>query len=331
MFDSLVLKEKMVRPALFMAPMAGITHSAFRRLVADFGGYGALFTEMLSGHALLQDNICRSPFTKRRECEGLVVYQLMLRGNESLESVIERLREVKPEGIDLNLGCPAPKVCKSGAGVSLFGDLDRLSCVLDAIRSSWDGILTVKCRLGQNPEIWRKSFEKRLRTFERFGVDAIHVHPRFFDEKLKRCARLHLLRWIASCTKIPIIANGDITPDVLMKDEELLSSGVQGVMIGRMAAVKPWVFQECAGQKPEIDYAQVWERLYQYVMEDFSPERAIGRIKAFSEYFARNFFYGHQFFKAVRNTATLQDTYESAMRFLHAGPKIVAKPSVAGI
>jgi len=331
MFDSLLLKENEVRPALFMAPMAGITHSAFRRLVADYGGYGALFTEMLSGHALLQENICRSPFTKRRECEGLVVYQLMLRGNESLESVIERLREVQPEGIDLYLGCPAPKVRKNGAGVSLFGDLDRLSCVLDAIRSSWDGILTVKCRLGQNPGTWQKSFEKRLRTFERFGVDAIHVHPRFFDEKLKRCARLHLLGWIASGTKIPIIANGDITPDVLMKDDELLSSGVQGVMIGRMAVVKPWIFQECAGHKPEIDYAQVWERLYQYVIEDFSPERAIGRIKAFSVYFARNFFYGHQFFKAVQNTSTLEDTYESAMRFLLAGPKVVAQPSVAGI
>ena len=331
MFDSLILKEKVVRPALFMAPMAGITHSAFRRLVADFGGYGALFTEMLSGNALLKENIYRSPFTKRRECEGLVVYQLMLTGRETLESVIQRLLEVQPAAIDLNLGCPAPKVCKNGAGVSLFGDSDRLSNVLDAIRSSWEGILTVKCRLGQNTGMWQKSFEKRLRIFERFGVDAIHVHPRFFDEKLKRCARLYLLEWIASDTRIPIVANGDITPDVLKKDNELSSSGVQGVMIGRMAVVKPWVFLECAGHKPEIDYARVWERFYQYVIEDFSPERAIGRIKAFSEYFSRNFFYGHEFFKAVQNTGTLEDTYESAMRFMLAEPKVVAQPSVAGI
>jgi len=157
------------------------------------------------------------------------------------------------------------------------------------------------------------------------------VHARFFGEKLKRKARQHLYAWIVSNTSIPIIANGDITPEILAGDSDFTDSGVQGMMLGRMAVVKPWVFLECAGRKPEIDYAEVWARFYNYVIEDFTPERAIGRIKEFSVYYARNFFYGHEFFKAVQNALTLDKAYESAMRFLSAKPQVVAQPYVAGI
>jgi len=331
MFEQLLLQKTMVKPALFLAPMAGITHSAFRRLVAGFGGYGALFTEMLSGEAILRENMNRSPFTRRRECEGLVVYQLLLSGSESTASIMEHLRAVRPEAIDLNLGCFAPAIRKRGGGVSLFVDMERLSRVLDALRMAWSGILTVKCRLGHDPDLWQGPFEQRLRLFEQFGVDALHVHLRFFDEKFKRVARKHLLRWIVNHTKIPVIANGDITADILNQDHQLQTSGVRGAMLGRMVVVKPWIFLECAGYKPKVDYAEVWERFYGYVMEDFPPERAIGRIKEFSAYYARNFFYSHEFFKAVQNALTLDEAYTSAMGFLSKRPRIVSQPSVAGI
>jgi len=330
-FECLFLRGTQVRPAILCAPMCGLTHSAFRRLVADFGGYGALFTEMLSGDAVLHEDVRRSPFTKRRACEGLVIYQLLLSGKEPIASIIERLEAVQPEAIDLNLACPAPLIRKSGRGMSLFDDLERLRRVLGDIRSSWRGILTVKCRLGHDPGTWQPHFEKRLRQFEEFEVDALHVHPRFFGEKLKRTARHHLVGWIAHNTSIPVVANGDITPEMLRGDGGFPSDGVSGIMLGRMAAVKPWVFLECLGKSPDVDYAEVWGRLYAYVREDFAPERAIGRIKEFSAYYARNFFYGHEFLKGIRNASTLDDAYEKGMRFLDAKPRLVAQPSVAGI
>ena len=96
-------------PALFLAPMAGVTHSAFRRLLSDFGGYGALFTEMISASAFLHERSDISPFTKRRECEGPVIFQFRISGAEDVEAVIAKAAALEPAAIDLNLGCPAPR------------------------------------------------------------------------------------------------------------------------------------------------------------------------------------------------------------------------------
>ncbi len=307
--------------------MAGITHSAFRRLVADFGGYGALYTEMLSGRALLHEHLHASPFTKRRPCEGSVFYQLGLNGNEDIGAVVARLKSIQPFALDLNLGCPAPEILRTGAGAALFADLRRLDAVLGAIRRGWDGVLSVKCRLGGSEEQWREEFAERFRLFELHGVDAITVHPRFFGEKLKRSARWKYLEWIASHTSIPLIANGDITAP----NEAAKLCAARGVMLGRIVVVKPWIFQEFAGQSVAVDYAEVWERFYGYVMEDFPPEKALGRLKEFSAYYSRNFFFGHVLFREAQGARSLERLRDAAMSFLSASPRPVAEVSVAGV
>jgi tRNA-dihydrouridine synthase len=324
MFEQITIKDTTFRPAVLCAPMAGITHSAFRRLVSDFGGYGALFTEMLSGPALLHESLTRSAFTKRRSCEGEVFYQLRLNGREDIGAIVERLSEVSPSGIDLNLGCPAPEITKHGAGAALFVDLVRLESVLGCLRRNWSGILTVKCRLGKREDGWQRAFEERLRVLEACGVDALTVHPRFFDEKLKRTARWEALDWIASNTGMPLIANGDIvSPQHVPK--------AKAVMLGRIAVVKPWVFREFAGESVEVDYAELWERFYRYVREDFAPEKAIGRLKEFSAYYSRNFFFGHRLFRAVQGAHSLEKLHAAAMSFLSDSPRVAVSPSVMGI
>jgi tRNA-dihydrouridine synthase B len=311
--------------------MAGVTHSAFRRLVADFGGYGTLSTEMLSARALIAENLKVSPFTKKRLCEGRVFYQLRLTGDENIGRVVERLTTVGPFGIDINLGCPAPEIRKSGGGIGLFDDREKLCGVLGAVRQHWKGILTVKCRLGKRSDTWQDTFIDRLKIIEESGVDAITVHPRFSDEKLKRRARWELFPWIASQTKLPVIANGDIagaTPAVL----ELLTSGkCSGLMIGRFAAVKPWIFKEFAGESVNVDYLDVWTRFYEYTCEDFRPEKAIGRIKEFTAYFARNFIYGHELFRKVQSAPDLETLKKRAVDFLTALPAVGKIASVMGI
>ena len=115
-FKNLSVDGKTFAPALFLAPMAGVTHSAFRRLVSDFGGYGALTTEMLSSTAFLRENPAVSPFSRRRVCEGSVVYQLRTSGEDILEAAIVKLQEQNPSAIDINLGCPAPEIQKQASG-----------------------------------------------------------------------------------------------------------------------------------------------------------------------------------------------------------------------
>ena len=331
MFEKAIIRQKEIAPALFLAPMAGITHSAFRRLVADFGGCGALFTEMLSGSAVIQEKLDRSPFTLRRDCEGPVVYQLLFNGAENIETAIKRLSACNPFGIDCNCACPAPEIRKQGSGAALFRDYDRLAKVIERMRNAWDGLFTVKCRLGDDAPGWEQELERRLSLFARIGVDACIMHPRFFGDKLKRRARWSLFPRIAAMSDLPIIANGDITclSDLTSHAKDFASTA--GVMIGRMAAVKPWIFRELRGEPPALDYAAIWQRFYEYICEDFIPQKALGRLKQFTAYYARNFFFGHDLYRATLPAASLEEIHDKAMAFLERNPRVSVSPGVAGI
>jgi tRNA-dihydrouridine synthase B len=328
-----VLKDLVVSPALFLAPMAGVTHSAFRRLVSDFGGYGALFTEMLSGKALLHEKVGETPFTKKRRQEGNVWFQLALSGDEDIPAIIDRLNIVSPAALDLNAGCPAPEMEKTGTGVALFEDLKRLETVLKDLRKHWDGILTIKCRLWKTEKDWQNEFVKRLGIIESCGVDAVFVHPRFFNEKLKRRARWEYFPWLCRQTHLPIIASGDIAGGPDVAENAALFASVKGIMIGRQAVVRPWIFRELsAGVAQEtIDYAEVWKRYFEYVNDDFPPEKAIGRLKEFTKYYSCNFFFGHLLKSMSQGAPSLDSLYERAMGFLSEKPRVVARPSVSGI
>jgi tRNA-dihydrouridine synthase len=325
MFESIEINGKTIAPALFLAPMAGITNSAFRRLLSDFGGYGALTTEMLSATAFLHENPAQSAFSKRRECEGSVIYQLRTAGEEQMEAAILKLADQHPAAIDLNLGCPAPEIQKQASGAALFRDFERLRQVLKRIRSCYGGTLTVKCRLGDNPDNWRQPFLERLRLFEDFNVHAITVHPRFSKEKLKRRARWPEFPWIAAQTRIPIIGNGDICSLRDLESNPEYFRPLAGLMLGRITPQKPWIFREFAGQPPlEVSHREIWDRLYQYTLEDLPPEKAIGRLKEFTAYFSKNYFFGHELYKGSLKARTILEIRDAAMRFFDSDPQMAS-------
>jgi tRNA-dihydrouridine synthase len=330
-FPPLKLKHLTIDPPVFLAPMAGITHSAFRRLVSDFGGQGALFTEMLSGKALLHEKIGDTPFTKKRPSECIVWYQLALSGAEDIALIIEKLRSVSPDALDINAACPAPEILPRGFGAALYRDAKRLEAVVRSVRANWSGVLTVKCRIGDDCKDWKETFFERMKLLEGEGVDAVIVHPRFFNEKLRRVARWDLFDWISGQTALPIIANGDITGAPEHSPRASLFSSARGIMLGRMAVVKPWIFREISSGPEAIDYAGVWKKYYAYVLEDFSREKAVGRIKEFTKYFAQNFMFGHELAARVQSAQTLEILYERAMAFLNASPAITQNPAVAGL
>ena len=330
MFSELTLRGIPFRPARFLAPMAEITHSAFRRLVAEFGGCGGFWTEMLAAKQILTEDLRQSPWLRRRPAEGRVIYQLMVCGTDRLDRILGRLSEIGPDGIDLNLACDAPSIRGVDAGSGLFENLDGLSAILREARRCWPGLLTVKIRLGRDAPGWKERLTERMRLFEESGVDAVILHPRFFEDKFKRRARHELYAWAASLTRLPLIANGDITGPGTIRESPALFEPTRGLMIGRMAVVRPWLF--ASWEKPvNADYAGTWNRLCDYVCEDFPPERALGRMKVFTKYYARNFRFGHGFDTAVQNAPTLEAARERAGAFLGASPALDAEPSLMGL
>ena len=142
----LTLRGVRFDPPLFCAPLAGLTHSAFRRLLADFGGYGALFTEMLSARSILGEQIGKSPWLRRRPQEGRVIYQLLALTPHRLDETLDRLAPLAPDGIDLNGACAAPLIRQQRGGADLFDDADRLRAVVRVLRANITGPLTVKIR-----------------------------------------------------------------------------------------------------------------------------------------------------------------------------------------
>ena len=154
--------------------MVGLSHSALRCLVHAEGGTGLLFTEMLAARRLPHDNPCCSPLLIRHQSEAPLFYQIIAANAEEIEPAVEKLHTLGADGIDLNLGCPAPTQRKQGAGAVLAGNRAALKKVLRRLRQCTDLPVSVKIRLGDDP------VADALPAFGHFleaeGVDMITIH-----------------------------------------------------------------------------------------------------------------------------------------------------------
>jgi tRNA-dihydrouridine synthase B len=301
------------------APLAGYTHSAFRRLVAELGGCGAVWTEMLAARQILSDNFRTSPWLRRRPAEASLIYQLMISPNDPVERIVDRLGEVGAEALDLNLACNAQSIRSCSAGSALFENLDGLRTVLLKIRRLWPHVLTAKIRLGHQRPEWQPGFVERLRLLEEAGVDAVILHARFFEERFKRRARHELFPWAASLTPLPLIANGDLSGPEAVQQRSAHFQSVSAVMLGRMAVACPWIF--ATWDHPiSVDLGSIWNRMYHYVMEDFPSAVALRRLKMFTKYFAANFKFGHQFNVDLARAASLEEMQRHAEAFFSRDP-----------
>ena len=330
MFDECVVRGRRFAPARFCAPLVGYTHSAFRRLVAELGGCGAVWTEMLAARQILNENFHTSPWVRRRSPETVQVYQLMLGAEDPVERIMQRLGESGAEFLDLNLACDAWTVRACSAGSALFANLEALRTLLPRLRRLWPHLLTAKIRLGhQHPE-WQPRFIERLRLLEDAGVDAVTVHARFFEEKMGRRSRHELYPWVASLTRLPLIANGDLLGPATLDEHPDHFRPVSAVMLGRIAVACPWVFAAW-DQPATVDLASIWSRMFQYVCEDFPPPVALRRLKMFTKYFARNFKFGHQFNVDLARAPSLEDLQHRAEEFFSRSPATLARPNLAAL
>jgi tRNA-dihydrouridine synthase B len=285
---------------------------------------------MLAARQILSENFATSPWLRRRPGESCVVYQLMVNAADPVERVLNRLAEAGAEAVDLNLACNAKSIRSCAAGSALFENFDSLRSVVQNVRRHWPHILTAKIRLGHQRPEWEARFAERMRLLEETGVDAVILHPRFFEEKFKRRARHELFSWAASLTRLPLIANGNLSGPETFGGTADHFQFVSAVMLGRMAVARPWVF---AGWDRPVspDLAGVWAMMYDYTVEDFAPTLALRRLKMFTKYFAANFKFGHQFNVELARAASLDEMRRRAEQFFSCAPPTVVLPTVAGL
>lgn len=232
------------RPALVLAPMQDVTDLAFMRVIARRGGPDWFVTEYFRVHpnSRPEAHILR---TLRENDTGKPVFAQLI-GCEvgSLASTINILETESVAGIDLNLGCPAPVVCRKDAGGGLLRDPDALDMLLGRLRTAVAGRFTVKTRVGYaTPD----EFPKLLDVFARHALDGLTVHGRTVAERYQTPVHTDAIRRAVDLMPCPVIANGNAV-DVETARSLLEHTGAAGVMIGRGAIRNPWIF-------PQLDSA----------------------------------------------------------------------------
>ncbi len=226
---------------LIQAPLAGISCAPFRALFSQYIKPAYAVTEMISAHSMLRHQTLNKRYLSRSNQEGLWCIQLSGQNSELIGEATQVATTYQPDLIDLNCGCPKPKIRAKGHGSALMDTPNVLEAVVLAMRKATTLPLTVKIRVAGNTI--DKAYLEAATIIEACGADAIIVHGRHHLEDYDIPAHYDQVRRVVERVNIPVIANGDVRDaDSLQQCVEV--SGAAAVMIARASIGKPWLFQE---------------------------------------------------------------------------------------
>lgn len=256
-----------IDPPLILAPMAGVTDSAFRKVMADHGA-GMVFSEMISVEGLRRNMPATwRLFNQDPPLSVPIAVQIFGADPKAAAEAARRLEDRGATLIDINAGCPVRKVVKQGAGAALLRDPEHLVRVVEAVRGAVQVPVTVKVRLG-----WDGKSIQIVETAKRLaaaGIDAISVHARTAAQHYSGRADWDWIRKVKEVVSVPVIGNGDVT-SVASAKALLEETGCDGVMIGRGAMGNPWLFgvlsHQWRGACPVV-YDPSWDDLRKTVLD----------------------------------------------------------------
>ena len=240
-------------PAFALAPMAGMTDTAFRRLVKREGGCGLVVTEMVSSEGLVRGIDRTLEYAEYTEEERPVSIQIFGGDPEKMAAAAQIVEGMGADIVDVNMGCPVPKIAKHNAGCSLMREPEHAASVVRAMTKAVRIPVTVKMRAGWDAnEINAPDLARRI---EDAGAAAVTVHGRTAAQSYSGFSDWDLISRVASGVSIPVLGSGDcIEPGHLV--DRLADSAVSGVLVGRGALRNPWIFKQAAelaaGRTPTV-------------------------------------------------------------------------------
>ncbi len=290
---------KKVNFPVCMAPMVGLSHVSFRRLVRSYLPAGAVTiwpTEMLSTFKLPQEKVGSTPETRRDPIEDLLVPQILGNEPKPISDSVKILENWGADGIDINMGCPVNKALKHNYGVALMGDAGYAADVVRATVASTAKPVSVKLRAGFDGN--KDFLTKFVRGLESAGASYLTIHPRTAEQKRRGRADWVQIRELRESVNVPVIGNGDIqvADDVFRM---LLETGCDMTMAGRALTARPWMLWQigerlgfpppvgregCApnGEREEaLEYGRALLAMCDYVESDFGGDLGLRKLRFF--------------------------------------------------
>ena len=277
-----------------LAPMAGICDSAFRRIAKSMG-CGLLSTEMVSDKALMYNNWKTQSMLYMTDSERPISQQIFGSGAESFKIAAAYIEEnMKPDIIDINMGCPVTKVAvKAQAGSALLKDPDKIRDIVSAVVDTVDLPVTAKIRSGWNNKCINAV--EIAKIVEDCGASAITVHPRTREERYGIRANWSIIKEVKENVSIPVIGNGDIFTCYDAK-RMIDETGCDAIMIGRGVLGNPWLIKQCIdyldeGIEPErVTLEERIEMIKRHaeLLSDIRPEKvAMHKMRTHAAYYLK--------------------------------------------
>ena len=309
-----------------LAPMQDVTDLAFMRVIAHYGAPDYFFTEFFRVHAQSrpEKHILRS--IDENTTGRPVFAQLIGEDPHHLTRTVEELLRHNIAGIDLNLGCPAPKVYKKNVGGGLLREPAKVGEILALLRAIVPGLFTVKMRIGFDDT---QHFDRLLDLVNEHEVDLLSVHGRTVKEMYRSEVHYEFIAHAASRAQCPVLANGNVT-SVTRAGAILAETRAAGVMIGRHAIRNPWIFRQCREQlagQPVLrivlaDVRDYVERLYRATQpgEEIPEHCHVNKMKKYLNFVGQSVDPAGAFLRDMRRAQTEKELFTICDRHLLAEP-----------
>jgi len=262
-----------------LAPMAGITNAPFR-LIARECGSGLTTTEEMDAAALLMNHPHADAIAAYYPEERPLAMQLLGRETDLLVRAAERCQTLGADIVDLNMGCPMPKITGKGKGAALMRDVTGTALLLRALKKACSVPLTIKIRGGWDDEHLNAVEVAQMAEAE--GVDAITVHPRTRSQRFTGKAPWTIIRDVVEAVRVPVTGNGDVR-SMAEARRMIAETACASVMIGRGALGRPWIFDEAFdGLSPDAQRARkshVIARHCELIRSHFRDKYALVQMK----------------------------------------------------
>jgi tRNA-dihydrouridine synthase B len=342
-----------LRSPFAIAPMAGMTDTAFRRLVKRQGGCGLVVTEMVSSEGLVRGIDRTLEFAEYTEEERPVSIQIFGGDPEKMAAAAQIVEGMGADIVDVNMGCPVPKIAKHNAGCSLMREPEQAARVIGAMAKAVKIPVTVKMRAGWNDE--DRNAPALARMVEDAGAAAVAVHGRTAAQSYSGAADWELVARVADALTIPVFGSGDCVEPQHVIDR--LRSGVEGVLVGRGVLRNPWILAQAqdvaAGRAPRhvsqrergqflLDYIDLLMNERVREAEGFrhlAPTQAgatsqqppatghkrwvMNKIRALAAYYTKGYDGGSQLRAAINTSSSLDRLRELIVRFFFESVALV--------